>query len=67
MKIKGFDYRVHSERELSAREWRDELEIIMRAGGRRRVENGETFAHAKGGGLVFECYAIINTRGSSHA
>lgn len=57
--IEGFDYRRGRPRSLSAREWRQELDAVLGDGGWRRVEQGETFAHARDGALQFEAYAAI--------
>jgi hypothetical protein len=62
--IQGFDYRTQQVRSLPASEWRDELQAVIRKGGRRRVEAGETFATIPGLGIQFEVYANINV-GSS--
>lgn len=57
--LKGFDYRDYAPKELSRREWREEIQHVVRAGGHRRCEGGETFAHDHKGLLVFEVYANI--------
>lgn len=41
--IKGFDYRSNKPVEKSGKEWRKEVKSAIEAGGKRRVENGETF------------------------
>lgn len=55
--LQGFDYRTGRARELSVREWRQEIALIE--GARRRVENGETFIHGAGGLLALEIYARV--------
>lgn len=55
--IEGFDYRTYRVRQLSAREWRQE--IALAGATRRRVENGETFIFGEHGLLVLEIYKRI--------
>lgn len=43
--IEGFDYRAYRARQLSAREWRQE--IALAGTTRRRVESGETVARCE--------------------
>lgn len=60
-KLTGFDYRVEREVERTTAEWRAELLEIVKSGGFRRQENGETFAHGKDGRIVFEVYGSVRT------
>lgn len=55
--IQGFDYRTGRPRDMSLRDWRQEIALIE--GARRRVENGETFIHALDQLLVLEVYERI--------
>lgn len=57
--IKGFDYRCGREVEHERAEWRRQMYAVVGAGGFRRAEQGETFAHNAKGELLFEVYAII--------
>lgn len=60
--VDGFDYRKGKPMARTRPEWRDELLAVIKAGGFRRVENGETFAHDKNGTLLFEAYANIHMK-----
>jgi hypothetical protein len=58
--IDGHDYRTGRPRSLSAREWRQEIELALgRGDGFLRIENGETFVHSRRDGLQFEIYGVI--------
>lgn len=57
--MKGFDYRSGQSVTRSADEWRADLATIINEGGRRRVENGETFAHDANGIIVWEAYGNV--------
>lgn len=57
--IPGFDYRTQKPAQRTRAEWREDLRAVIKAGGQRRAENGETFAHGKDGLIVFEVYAIL--------
>lgn len=57
--IDGFDYRTGQAVQKSRADWRDALAQVVNAGGRRRVDGGETFAHGKDGLLLFEVYAVV--------
>lgn len=63
--IEGFDYRIGTSGkkvEFRRAEWQDMIDDVVQAGGRRRVEQGETFASLHGV-LQFEVYAIIPVKG----
>lgn len=62
-KLGGFDYRVHLPAQLTRTQWREEIARALAAGGRRRVEAGETFIHDKDGTLLFEVYYNIDAKG----
>lgn len=57
--IEGFDYRVQQPSKRPTQEWKAHLREVIEAGGRRRVENGETFAHDAKGVIVFEIYGRV--------
>ena len=58
--INGFTY-VPSRREAAwtRQEWQARMGKVLAAGGRRRVENGETFVHGPDGKLELEIYANV--------
>ena len=58
--VAGFDYKFGKPLSHTMPEWRVRLRDVVKAGGFRRVENGETFAHGKDGLLLFEVYARVN-------
>lgn len=57
--IPGFDYRLQRPVAMTRRAWLDQLRAVLKAGGRRRVDAGETFAHGRDALLVFEVYAVL--------
>ena len=57
--INGFDYRTQKPVQLPRAQWKELLKQVVKAGGRRRVEDGETFAHGKDARIQFECYAVL--------
>jgi hypothetical protein len=57
--IDGFDYRTHQPVSLTREAWQAEITSAIRAGGRRRVENGETFLHGPNARLIAEIYARV--------
>jgi hypothetical protein len=59
MQIKGFDYTSQQKVTQSRKDWVLLFEKALQAGGRRRVDHGETFAHDEHGRLLFEAYANI--------
>lgn len=59
MQIKGFDYTTQQAVARSRKDWAILFEQVIQAGGRRRVDHGETFAHDESGRLLFEVYANI--------
>lgn len=61
--VTGFDYRAGVEVKRTRSEWSGELRQVVAAGGRRRVEDEETFAHGPDGKLVFEVYGNVPTGG----
>lgn len=58
--LMGFDYRLNKQVTRSRVEWRAELQKVIKAGGRRRIEHGETFGHEKGSLIAFEIYANVS-------
>lgn len=59
MKINGFDYKTGKATAETLSEWRSRMAPILKDGGKRRVEKGETFVHDRNGVMVFEVYANI--------
>lgn len=59
MSIQGFDYVTMTKLSHERARWAELLDATVAAGGRRRVEKGETFAHDARGHLLFEVYANI--------
>lgn len=59
MSVQGFDYRTQQACTRPAGEWSADLARVIAAGGRRRVEHGETFAHDARGLIVFEVYGNV--------
>jgi hypothetical protein len=60
--IEGFDYRTGTSVVKSIREWKADTREIVAKGGKRRVENGETFVSIKTPErmvLAFEIYANV--------
>ena len=57
--IEGFDYQAQRPVSLPRKEWVERLAAVIKGGGRRRVENGETFGHSKDGRIAFECYSTL--------
>lgn len=68
--IDGFDYRIQKPVRRSRKEWIADLTAMVKAGGKRRVEEGETFAHQQVEvvindkkttelQLAWECYAPL--------
>jgi len=55
----GFDYRLGRSVERARAEWRELLRTTIAAGGRRRVEAGETFIHGADGKIVAEIYSNV--------
>lgn len=54
--IPGFDYRLGKPIDRSRAEWLQEFARLLKAGGRRRIENGETFFHGPDGRIAIEVY-----------
>ena len=57
--IKGYCYASGKAMELTRAEWRARLQEVLKLGGFRRAEGGETFAHDSKGIIVFEVYTIL--------
>jgi len=57
--VKGFDYRTGQGLDLPVRDLASQLQAVVDAGGYRRVEHGETFAHDVRGSLLWEAYGIV--------
>lgn len=61
--INGFDYRIQRAVSKSRKEWIQDANAIMKAGGRRVVESGDTLILArdkvKGCEIAFEVHANI--------
>jgi hypothetical protein len=47
--MKGFCYLTHQSLDMPPAYWRQRLLEVLAAGGRRRVQNGETFIHEPNG------------------
>jgi hypothetical protein len=69
--IEGFDYRIQKPLKLTRKQWREQLAAVVKIGGKRRVENGETFGHVWVGEkasrhlvIAFECDAILPQPGA---
>lgn len=60
--LSGFDYRLQKEVERSSREWREELVKLVKTGGRRRHEHGETFGHERNSLIAFEIYGNVQVQ-----
>jgi hypothetical protein len=63
--LKGFSYVTHQPMSLTLTQWRGMLSELVAAGGRRRVENGETFGHGKDGLIQFEVYGNVALKGAT--
>jgi len=61
--LEGFDYREQRIVHRTRAEWRAALLDVVKRGGYRRCEHGETFAHGADGRVVFEVYAYIPAQG----
>ena len=59
--MKGFDYRTQQEFDRTAAVLKDDLATIIAAGGFRRHEDGETFAHSKKGAIIWEAYGYVGS------
>ena len=57
--IEGYDYKQHEAVARTAEEWQTLMAEAIKAGGRRRVEAGETYIHSPGGHIVAEIYANV--------
>lgn len=58
-KLAGFDYRSDKPAELTIKEWTEEFRRVILHGGRRRHEDGETFAYGQDARIVFEVYGYV--------
>ncbi len=61
--MKGFNYTAQAEFDLPVAELREEIITITKAGGFRRVEDGETFLHGKDGKIIWEAYGNMAAKG----
>jgi hypothetical protein len=64
--IKGWDYRIDKAVERTTKEWKQELADVIKRGGFRRFDNGETFGQlpfkgtrVPGLGIQFEIYGRV--------
>lgn len=57
--MKGHDYRVDKTLEQTPRQWAKEGATLLANGGRRRVEQGETFFHGADGRIAIEVYGNV--------
>jgi hypothetical protein len=57
--MKGFDYRTQQEFDRTVAVLRAELVTIITAGGFRRIEDGETYAHGRDGQILWEAYGHV--------
>jgi hypothetical protein len=57
--IRGFDYRTRQEVARPVAEWQEEIRRAVKDGGRRRVEDGETFIHGPDALIRAEIYANV--------
>jgi len=55
----GFDYTLDRSVERTRGEWRSLMSKVKANGGRRRVDQGETFIHDANGKIVFEIYSNV--------
>lgn len=62
---KGFDYTTGQPTEHTRAQWQALMAAAIAAGGRRRVENGETFIHGKDARIVAEIYTNVPASGGS--
>jgi hypothetical protein len=63
--MKGFNYDTAQEFDLPVETLRADLQRIVDNGGRRRVENGETYAHGKDRKIIWEAYGNVTLKKSS--
>lgn len=60
--MRGFNYVTQAEFDLPVVVLREDLKAIKANGGFRRVEDGETFAHAADGSLIWEAYGNVSLK-----
>lgn len=60
--MKGFNYDSAQEFDLPVGVLRADLQRIIAEGGRRRVEDGETYAHGKDGLIIWEAYGNVSLK-----
>lgn len=60
--MRGFDYLAGKEIDLRSKEWRERLQSLVKRGGFRRAENGETFGHNERGRIKFEVYDNVQLK-----
>lgn len=58
--MRGFNYVTQAEFDLPVAQLREEMKAIIKSGGFRRVENGETFVHGSDGAIVWEAYGNVS-------
>lgn len=58
--MKGFNYTTEAAFDLPKAQLSEELQTIVNNGGRRRVEDGETFAHSSDGTIIWEAYGNVS-------
>jgi len=58
--MNGFDYHNGKAISQSVSQWRTQLLAVLSAGGFRRMEHGETFAHGADGKIAFEIYGRVS-------
>lgn len=57
--VPGFDYRSGQSQTMTLRQWREQLDAIVAAGGHIKREGGETWALSLAGTMVIEVYARV--------
>lgn len=57
--VTGFDYSAGVPQTRPLIEWRRTMNDVLAKGGRRRVENNETFIYTRSGAIAFEVYATV--------
>lgn len=57
--LEGYDYTTGQPVSLTRQEWQARIATAIADGGRRRVEDGETFIHGPNARIVAEAYANV--------
>lgn len=60
--IPGFDYRKGHAVRMTLNDWRQMMNQVCQAGGKRRAEHGETFIVSNQGEIIAEAYQIIQVQ-----